>query len=48
MFSSDLSIKKIILQIFKSLFKKEEKTLTPTNLVGDKDVEEIQQVNTKV
>ena len=40
MFSSDLNIKKIILQIFKSLFKKEEKTLTPTNLVGDKVVEE--------
>ena len=39
-FSSDLNIKKIILQIFKSLFKKEEKTLTPTNLVGDKVVEE--------
>jgi len=40
-FSSDLNIKKIIVQIFKSLFKKKEDNLTPTNLANDKIEEEL-------
>ena len=42
-FSSDLNIKKIIIQIFKFflfLFKKKEETLTPTNLTNDEIGEE--------
>jgi len=39
-FSSDLNIKKIILQIFKSLFKNKEETLTPTNLTNDRIIGE--------
>ena len=40
-FSSDLNIKKIIVQIFKSLFKKKEDNLTPNNLANDKIEEEL-------
>jgi len=40
-FSSDLNIKKIIVQIFKSLFKKKEENLTQNNLTNDKMEEEI-------
>jgi len=40
-FSSDLNIKKIIVQIFKSLFKKKEENLTQNNLTNDKIEEEI-------
>jgi S-DNA-T family DNA segregation ATPase FtsK/SpoIIIE len=39
-FSSDLNIKKIIVKIFKFLFKKKEDNLTPTNLASDKVEEE--------
>ena len=40
-FSSDLNIKKIIVQIFKSLFKKKEESLTPTSLMNDRVDEEL-------
>ncbi|MBD1150174.1 DNA translocase FtsK 4TM domain-containing protein [Pelagibacterales bacterium SAG-MED29] len=40
-FSSDLNIRKIIVQIFKSLFKKKEEVLTSDNLTSDKIDEEI-------
>ncbi len=40
-FSSDLNIKKIIVQIFKSLFKKKEENLTQNNLTNNKIEEEI-------
>ena len=39
-FSSDLNIKKIIVTIFKSLFKKKKDNLTPNNLASDKVQEE--------
>ncbi len=40
-FSSDLNIKKIIVQIFRSLFKKKEDVLTSDNLTSDRINEEI-------
>ncbi len=40
-FSSDLNIKKITMQIFKSLFKRKEDNLVTTNLANDKINEEI-------
>ncbi len=39
-FSSDLNIKKIILQIFKTLFRKKEETIPPANLADDEIVKE--------
>jgi len=39
-FSSDLNIRKIIVQIFKTLFKKKEEVLTSINLTGDKIIGE--------
>ncbi len=40
-FSSDLNIKKITMQIFKSLFRRKEDNLVTTNLANDKINEEI-------
>ncbi len=40
-FSSDLNIKKIIVQIFNSLFKRKEENLTPANLTSNKIEEEV-------
>ncbi len=40
-FSSDLNIKKMIVQIFKSLFKKKEDNLTATSLANDRVDEEL-------
>ncbi len=40
-FSSDLNLKKIMIQIFKSLFKKKGEDITPTNLTNDNIQEEV-------
>ncbi len=40
-FSSDLNLKKIMIQIFKSLFKKKDEDITPTNLTNDNIQEEV-------
>jgi len=40
-FSSDLNVKKIMVQIFKSLLKKKNKDITPTNLTSNNIQEEI-------
>ncbi|MBD1172899.1 DNA translocase FtsK 4TM domain-containing protein, partial [Pelagibacterales bacterium SAG-MED05] len=40
-FSSDLNLKKIMIQIFKSLFKKKDEDITPANLKNDNIQEEI-------
>ncbi len=40
-FSSDLNLKKIIIQIFKSLFKKKGEDITPANLTNDNIQEEV-------